>query len=93
MQIGPYLVESKTDKLKVFDFDDTLVKSNSRIKITNNNKVTMLTPAEYAVYDPRAGDEFDFSEFDELISPKEIKAMVKVFKSIVQPIFGTPQTL
>ena len=30
----------------------------------------------------KPGDEFDFSEFDRVIEPKQIKAMFKVFKNI-----------
>ena len=47
-------VESK--KLRVFDFDDTLVKTTSFIYITNGDKKTKLTPGEYAVYKEKPGD-------------------------------------
>ena len=30
--------ELKVKKLRVFDFDDTLVKSNSKVYVTNNGK-------------------------------------------------------
>ena len=33
-------------KLRVFDFDDTLVKSNSKVFVINNGKKTTLTPGE-----------------------------------------------
>ena len=34
-------------KLRVFDFDDTLVKSNSKIYVTNKGKRKTLTTYEY----------------------------------------------
>tara|TARA_B110000503_G_C6938275_1_gene325748 strand:- start:180 stop:704 length:525 start_codon:yes stop_codon:yes gene_type:complete len=69
-------------KLRVFDFDDTLVKSNSKVYVTNNGKKTTLSPGEFAIYDKKAGDEYDFSDFDKVIEPKKIKAMFRVFKNI-----------
>ena len=69
-------------KLRVFDFDDTLVKSNSKVYVTNNGKKKTLTPGEFAIYNKKAGDEFDFSDFDKVIEPKKIKAMFRVFKNI-----------
>ena len=69
-------------KLRVFDFDDTLVKSNSKVFLVRNGKRKDMTPGEFAIYKKKPGDEFDFSEFDRVIEPKQIKAMFKVFKNI-----------
>ena len=69
-------------KLRVFDFDDTLVKSNSKVFLVRNGKRKMMTPGEFAVYKKKPGDKFDFSQFDKVIEPKQIKAMFKVFKNI-----------
>ena len=69
-------------KLRVFDFDDTLVKSNSKVFLIRNGKKKVMTPGEFAVYKQKPGDEFDFSEFDKVIEPKKIKAMFRVFKNI-----------
>ena len=74
--------ELKVKKLRVFDFDDTLVKSNSKVYVTNNGKTKTLTPGEFAIYKSKLGDEFDFSDFDKVIQPKKIKSMFKVFKNI-----------
>ena len=70
--------------LSIFDFDDTLVKTNSKIYVTRNGKQTALTPGEFAVYEPKKDDEFDYSDFSKVIEPSEIKAMFKVFKRIQQ---------
>ena len=45
-------------KLRVFDFDDTLVKSNSKVYVTNNGKKKTLTPGEFAIYNKKDVDEF-----------------------------------
>ena len=69
-------------KLRVFDFDDTLVKSNSKVYVINKGKRKTLTPGEFAIYKQKSGDEFDFSDFDKVIEPKQIKSMFKVFNNI-----------
>ena len=69
-------------KLRVFDFDDTLVKSNSKVYVDNNGARTTLTPGQFAVYKKKSGDELDFSDFDKVIQPKQIKAMFNVFRNI-----------
>ena len=77
------LVDLLTEKkLRVFDFDDTLVKSNSKVYVINKGKKKTLTPGQFAIYNKRAGDEFDFSDFDKVIEPKQIKSMFKVFNNI-----------
>ena len=66
-------VESK--KLRVFDFDDTLVKTTSFIYVTHSNgKTSKLTPGQYAVYKEKPGDEFDFKDFEQVKNPKIIKS-------------------
>ena len=70
-------------KLRVFDFDDTLVKTDSKIYVTNDGKTKTLTPGEYAIYKPKSGDEFDYKDFNDVIKPKQIKPIMKIFKKIV----------
>tara|TARA_R110000824_G_scaffold100989_1_gene239872 strand:- start:138 stop:698 length:561 start_codon:yes stop_codon:yes gene_type:complete len=76
-----YLNESK---LRIFDFDDTLATTDSKIIVKKSDGTQVeQTPGEYAVYEPQPGDEFDFSQFGgALINPKEIKAMANVFRRI-----------
>lgn len=81
---NPLKNEEKTNtvkKLRVLDFDDTLVKSNSKIYLqTKDGQVKTLTPAEYAIYEPKPDDKFDFSEFSKVIEPQEIKGITKVLR-------------
>lgn len=75
-------VESK--KLRIWDFDDTIVKTNSFIYVTHSTGSTSkLTPGQYAMYVPREGDEFDYRDFQQVLNPTEIKKMTKVLKRVV----------
>jgi len=82
IKLTDILLESPMKKLRVFDFDDTIAKSNSRVKITHKNgSVSFLTPAQYSVYDKKDGDVSDYSEFKQLIEPREIKSIVKILRN------------
>lgn len=81
IKLKDLLYEAFDKKLRVFDFDDTIAKSNSKVKVTHKDgTVSMLKPGEYAVYDKQEGDRFDYSEFKKLIDPKEIKAVVRIIR-------------
>lgn len=71
-------------KLRVFDFDDTLVKTNSFIYITHKDgKKSKLTPGQYAVYNERPGDVFNFSDFEKVKNPQLIKAYVELLRRMI----------
>jgi FMN phosphatase YigB (HAD superfamily) len=75
-------VEDK--KLRVFDFDDTLVKTQSYIYINHKDgKKSKLTPGQYAVYNERPGDKFDFSDFQQVKNPQLIKGYVQLLKRML----------
>jgi len=75
------LNEVKSKKLRIFDFDDTLAKVKSNIIVKNKDTKTTLTPAEFAVYNPKQGDTFDFKEFNEIIKTAiPIKSNLKLLK-------------
>jgi hypothetical protein len=79
------LNEVKSEKLRVFDFDDTLVQTNSHIYIKHKDgKDSKLTPGEYAIYEPKQGDQFDFSDFEKVKQPQEIKGVTRLLKNIVR---------
>jgi hypothetical protein len=72
-------------KLRVFDFDDTIVKTTSFIYIKHKDgKESKLTPGEYAVYEAKPGDQFDFSDFQKVNQPQQIKGVTKLLKTIVR---------
>ena len=74
-------------KLRVFDFDDTLASTESKIHVVfDNGKKKSLTPAEYANYFPKRkkGDKFDYSDFKKVVNPKEIPQITKVMKNMIK---------
>lgn len=74
-----YLNESK---LRVFDFDDTIAKSDSNIYITTDTGESItMTPGEYATHKINPDYEYDFSEFDEVINPREIKQITNIIRN------------
>lgn len=73
IKLRDILLEGKV--LSVFDFDDTIAKSDAWIYVTKDGKIVKkLDPAQFAVYKPNPGEEFDFKDFDRpLQNPKLIK--------------------
>jgi hypothetical protein len=79
------LQEAGEKKLRIFDFDDTLVKTKSNIYIKHKDgKESKLTPGEYAIYEPKKGDQFDFSDFEKVKQPQEIKGVTRLLKNIAR---------
>jgi FMN phosphatase YigB (HAD superfamily)/cation transport regulator ChaC len=71
-------------KLRVFDFDDTLVKTTSFIYVKHKDgKESKLSPGQYAVYKERPGDDFDYRDFQKVSNPKLIKGYVELLKRMV----------
>jgi hypothetical protein len=70
-------------KLRIFDFDDTLVTTDAKIKIPNKGLV--LSTQEFADYKPAPDDIIDLSDFEtgELINPKPTNFMTSAFKNII----------
>ena len=88
--LGRLLTEqdSRGSEIHVFDFDDTLVKTKSKIYLTSRDDVgnevkRSLTPREYAQYKRQHGDVFDYSDFEQVIEPEPVKPMMlNLMKSI-----------
>jgi len=49
-----------------------------------DGKESKLTPGEYAVYEPKDGDNFDFSDFESVKRPQEIKGVTRLLKNILR---------
>ena len=79
-------VESK--KLRVFDFDDTLVRTHHLFMLPIKVRQEKLTPGQYVIYNTKPGDTFDFSDFSKVQNPYEIKKITKVLRRIVQSSGG-----
>jgi hypothetical protein len=75
---------TESKKLRVFDFDDTLVFTNSFIYVKSiDGKEKKLTPGEYALYNEKPGEEYDFRDFYSVQEPQELKKITKVLKRII----------
>ena len=67
--------------LYIFDFDDTLVKSDARVMIHHvDGDISQLNSTEFAQYKEMPGDEFDFSEFE--IYPPRARTISSTFKKL-----------
>ena len=68
--------------LSVFDFDDTLVKTDSWVYVNKDGKtIKKLDPGQFAVSKLGPGEEYDFRDFDrKLRNPKLIKKNVDLLK-------------
>ena len=71
--------------LRVFDFDDTLAKSVSYIYVNHKDGTkSTLSPEEYAKYDPKPGDEYDFRDFNRMLNkPQLIKKNFKLLQRML----------
>jgi len=81
--------EINESKLRAFDFDDTLVKTNAKVYVTKKitGRKLVLTPGEYAVYKPDEGDTFDFSDFE---SPIKNAVELKKYTNIMRKVLQSP---
>jgi hypothetical protein len=86
IQLRTILQEFQGKRLVVFDFDDTLARTDSYIYLTkaDGTKVT-LDPAEYAVYKQEPGDTFDYSDFNRMLrNPRIIKHNVDMMRAAMR---------
>ncbi len=76
--------EKKNNKrLRVFDFDDTLVITDAKVWVTDKNgKKFSLSASELTTYEKQEGDVFDYAEFKQLLNPRAITWMCKILKHV-----------
>ena len=54
-------------KVYLFDWDDTLVKTDAKVHVIKDGKrIKSLTPEEYNFYVPEEGETTDMSDFDDV---------------------------
>lgn len=89
-----YLVEAEESSLSVFDIDDTLFRTTTKVYIKKGGKrIRSLIPAEFNVYKLKNGEKYDFSEFrsaaifHKTAEPVEIvfKTAKKMLKNFTSP--------
>lgn len=68
----------------ITDFDDTLVHTDARVIVVDKDgNRREISPAEYAAYEKKPGDKFDYSEFEQLKNPRPIKKYVDLLKKVI----------
>lgn len=79
------LLEYSYKASKIFDFDDTLATTETKVRVVHKDGTeSYLNPGEYAVYEAKPGDQFDYSEFNKMLrSPKPID---KIWKLLVKAL-------
>jgi hypothetical protein len=70
-------------KLRIFDFDDTLVTTDAKIKVPSKN--LSFSTSEFAKYKVQPDDVLDFSDFrtGKLFNPKPTAFFRTAFKKII----------
>lgn len=72
-------------KLRIFDFDGTLARSDARIIVEKpDGSELRLSGLDYAYYKLKPGESFSFKEFGDetLTEPKAIRYTMKILKDI-----------
>lgn len=73
--------DKKSDKVLIFDVDDTLIKSNTKVFVIKDGKIVKkLTTQEYSNYKLGEGEYFSYDEFTKLD---------KMLKAETTPYFKT----
>jgi len=81
-------------KLRVFDMDDTLLTTNSRVRLTTPEGTKFLTPKEYNEYTPKEGESYGpdaYEEFGVLTQPKEVSYTNPIFSKILKAMNETSE--
>ena len=75
----------ETKRLFVFDFDDTLAKTNNVVYVYKKDGRTIeLNSAEYLTYQKEDTDEFDFDDFTKPRDAKAIGWTVRLLRAITR---------
>jgi len=72
--------------LRIFDFDDTLATTVSYIYVKHKDGTeTTLSPEQYAKYNEKPGDEYDFRDFNRMLNkPQVIKKNFKLLQRMLK---------
>jgi len=77
----------QSGEIRVFDFDDTLVKTGSMIHVTGpDGEKFSMSPRDYAMYIPSKHDKFDFSDFEVLIDPQPVQSTLLKLKMAIRDV-------
>lgn len=77
-------VSKMTRRLCVYDFDDTLVSSESSVTVEHGDgEKTVLDSASFAYFKGTDGDHIDFADFNNVTKPRVIKKNMDSLKAAV----------
>jgi len=92
--LGTKSQRTQVRTLRVFDFDDTIAKTSSKVGVTefdSNSDVQLgdkyfITPGEYAVFEKDSAKryEFDYGDFANVVDPRLIDQTFSILKSVVK---------
>tara|TARA_B100000131_G_C18122209_1_gene613332 strand:- start:2645 stop:4072 length:1428 start_codon:yes stop_codon:yes gene_type:complete len=75
----------KESKLRIFDFDDTLVKTDAMVRMTSDTgKQVEMTPAEFSQHQMNDKNDYDFSDFNKVINPREIRQVTDILRNVTK---------
>lgn len=78
------LEEFPSRRLRVFDFDDTLVRTSCKVKIVDHEgNIKYLSSRQFGKYRKKHSDNIDFSQFNAVIKPKKIGWTNRVLRAVV----------
>lgn len=79
-----YIAEGEKRHLRIYDCDDTLISSESRITVHKGDETLELDSATFAHFKPSEGDTLDFSDFNHITRPRIIKKNFEAFRADAQ---------
>ena len=83
--LEPNVPTKKAKTLMAFDFDNTLVVSDSKVIVNHaDGSTTELSSHEYPKYRQQPGDELDFSEFETVKNPQRIEKYIRLLQAAIR---------
>jgi len=86
------LLENTGKTLHVYDFDDTLVDTNTSVNVLEpSGNIKKLSSGEFATYVLKPGEKYDFSDFDKMIKGSKpiLQNLLQIKKSLSNPNIKT----
>jgi len=71
-------------KLRIFDFDDTLAKTDAKVGVTTpDGETSYMTADEFSQHKLNDRNRYDFSEFNKVINPQEIHQVTNILRNTI----------
>jgi hypothetical protein len=86
------LLEDTGRTIHIYDFDDTLVDTNTSINVIDSEgNLKKLSSGEFATYTLKPGEKYDFTEFDKIIKDSKpiLRNLLQIKKSASNPNIKT----